>query len=157
MKPRHFPILAVLVFAGLIHAQPLAYNIGMVLPQQNAENPLPPTFQGLPSNFARNNDGVTPQPLAFQDSVTGNIIYVESDGRHVSAISPGGKILWTRDPFADAHLQPYRFRRPIIIWVGRFWFGLGKNREQKLGITFNSSQFGTLDDMTGDFQFCGQD
>ena len=47
-------------------------------------------------------------PYTFRDADSGIVFYVESDGRHVSAISPEGKILWSRDPFLDAHLEQDR-------------------------------------------------
>src|SRR4051812_12323564 len=46
-------------------------------------------------------------PTTFKDADSGIVFYVESDGRHVSAISPDGKILWSRDPFLDSHLAHY--------------------------------------------------
>ena len=37
-------------------------------------------------------------PHTYRDPDSGIIFYVETDGRHVSAINPDGKILWSRDP-----------------------------------------------------------
>jgi hypothetical protein len=99
---------------------------------------------------------------AYKDADSGVIFYVESDGRHLAAISPDGKVLWNRDPFSDSHLEPYRTNQPKIVWVGQAqkWEleaistkGSGKF----ISIDYNSSQFGVVDIKTGDFTFMGQD
>lgn len=87
-------------------------------------------------------------PYAYRDADSGIVFYVESDGRHVSAISPEGKLLWSRDPFAEAHLAFYRTRAPRIVFIGRY--------KGNLAISFNSTQSGNLDIKTGDFTFTGQ-
>ena len=51
-------------------------------------------------------------PQTYQDPRTGIILYLESDGRHIAAISRDGKLLWARDPFADSHLPFYRTNKP---------------------------------------------
>ena len=99
-------------------------------------------------------------PHAYKDPESGIIIYVESDGRHISAINPDGKIFWSRDPFADAHLEFYRTRTPRINYVGKAWpqdedHWAKKGVKKVIGITYNSSQFGFLDLKTGDFTFGG--
>lgn len=88
-------------------------------------------------------------PYAYRDADSGIVFYVESDGRHVSAISPDGKLLWSRDPFADAHLPLYRTRAPRIVFIGR--------DRGNLAVSFSSTQSGTLDVKTGDFTYTGQD
>ena|ERR1035437_10236101 len=115
--------------------------------------PIPKALQELPHGVGVNNDNDTIRPMVFHDPVTGNYFYVESDGRHITAFTPEGKILWHRNPFVDAHLEPYRFTKPIICLIGREEYP-GRH---KLAIGFNSSQGGTLDDKTGDFEFGGQD
>ncbi len=99
-----------------------------------------------------NNETQTIKPLIFRDPVTQNYFYVESDGRHVTAFAPDGRILWHRNPFVDANLAPYRKSKPVIVWIGR-----SLNDKGSLGISFNSSQFGRLNEATGDFHFEGQD
>ena len=88
-------------------------------------------------------------PYIYKDAESGIMFYVEKDGRHVSAISPAGQILWSRDPFTDSHLPFYRTTTPRIVSIGR-WKGI-------LAISFDSSQYGNLDIKTGDFTFGGQD
>jgi hypothetical protein len=54
----------------------------------------------------------------YKDQHSGIILYVESDARHISAISRAGKLLWTRDPFKDAHLEFYRTKHPQVADLG---------------------------------------
>ena len=102
-------------------------------------------------------------PQVIQDPVTKVIFYLESDGRHIAAISPDGKLLWNRDPFVDAKLQPYRLKRPLICyfdfvdpdwWKIHRWLG---KVEDFIGINFNSSQYGVIRKDTGEFTWLGQD
>jgi len=108
-----------------------------------------------------------PLPYTYKDADTGIIFCVESDGRHVTAISPDGKILWSKDPFADAHLEHYRTDTPRIVlldevdksdephqWIVRAMAQKGISKF--ICISFNSSQSGCLDFRTGDFTFLGQ-
>lgn len=92
--------------------------------------------------------------LIYKDPAANVIIYVETDGRHVVAISPDGKILWRKDPFVDGGLQPYRQARPTITYVGRCMRpeDVGKN----FCLSFSSSQSGAMDIGTGKFIFGGQ-
>jgi hypothetical protein len=53
-----------------------------------------------------------PGPQVFQDMGSRTTLYVETDGRHVSAISRDGKLLWTKDPYKDADIPPYRTEKP---------------------------------------------
>ena len=101
-------------------------------------------------------------PQAYKDAGSGVIFYVESDGRHVAAIGPDGKVLWNRDPFSDARLEFYRTKTPRIVYIGKtsprneaYWATNGIPKV--IGIAYNSSQFGELDVRTGDFKFHGQD
>jgi hypothetical protein len=100
-------------------------------------------------------------PIAYTEGVTKTILYVETDGRHLSAISFDGRVLWTRDPFADAHLKPYRVDNPRItsIYKPVPWM-LGSRRDPKryfVAIGFDSAQTGVVDVSTGAFSFVGQD
>jgi hypothetical protein len=40
-------------------------------------------------------------PVAYVDRATETVFYVESDGRHVSAVRLDGTVLWTRDLYSD--------------------------------------------------------
>jgi hypothetical protein len=94
----------------------------------------------------------------YTDPHSGIIFYVESDARHVSAISRDGKLLWTRDPFKDAHLELYRTKHPQIAKIGpgpkAVW--VKGNPRDFIYIDFNSSQFGLLRISDGQFFFGGQ-
>lgn len=103
-----------------------------------------------------------PGPQAYRDADSGIIFYVESDGRHVAALSKEGNVLWHRDPFTDSKLQLYRTKQPRIVWIGQpqKWMVeamSSKGAGRFISISYNSSQFGVIDIKTGDFTFMGQD
>jgi len=100
------------------------------------------------------------KPLSFKDPNTSTFFYVESDGRHLAAISSDGKLLWVRNPFEDRHLCPYRTPRPTIIGIEsaksdkhtaaiRYWGG--DISHDLLFVQFSGSQFGVIDQITGDY------
>jgi hypothetical protein len=101
-------------------------------------------------------------PFTYRDEGTGILLYVESDGRHVAAFDPTGKLLWVSDPYLQAGFCPYRTSRPIIYsiapaedyfaWRFRMEYGPGPYLE----ITFDSSQFGDIDLSNGNFHGIGQ-
>ncbi|HEY0655476.1 MAG TPA: hypothetical protein VGD65_20215 [Chryseosolibacter sp.] len=73
----------------------------------------------------------------------------------ITAFSENGKLLWKSDPWLDNKLPNYRVERPYIVY-----FALGKNEntnEEVIRITYNNTQFGTIDRRTGKFTFHGQD
>jgi hypothetical protein len=104
--------------------------------------------------------------MAYKDSRTFISFYVESDGRHLAAIDSDGNLLWVRNPFEDQNLCPYRTARPVIRSLATtdirpgmadVMLSRGMNpSHQFLEIKFDSSQFGVLDETTGDFFFAGQ-
>lgn len=108
--------------------------------------------------------------IAYRDSKTGIFFYVESDGRHLAAINPGGKLLWVRDPFEDGGLCPYRNARPVIRSVrpydvpAAFANNIAEVMRRRganpshpfIWIEFDSTQFGEVDQTTGDFLYEGQ-
>ncbi len=94
----------------------------------------------------------------YRDAETGIFFYLESDGRHVAAISPDGKLLWNRDPFADAHLEFYRTDKPQIVRIGKPIARMTRGTTNRvILINYNSTQTGTLDMQTGKFEYLGQD
>jgi len=101
-------------------------------------------------------------PIAYADPKLKTVFYVESDGRHVSAISFDGQILWTRNPFVDAKLEPYRVAEPKIVRIGPSG-GLGPSgwkpdpKGTYISVTFNSTQFGIINTANGDFADGGRD
>ena len=103
-------------------------------------------------------------PQTYRDSKTGTILYVETDGRHMAAISADGKLLWHRDPFQDAQLPYYRFKHPQVVYLGpasesRPPAHLPRQEEpsQFVAISLANSQFGFLKISNGEFKFYGQD
>jgi|ERR1035441_7896693 hypothetical protein len=87
-------------------------------------------------------------PHTYKDTESGIIFLVEADGRHITAISPDGRILWRKDPHAN--LENYRTDNPSIVKIG--WHG----DKWPLFIVFNSSQAGWIDEKTGDFHETGR-
>ena len=57
-------------------------------------------------------------PVAYSDKKLQRVFYVESDGQHLSCIGFDGKVMWTRVPFVDARLKPYRMEKPRIVSIG---------------------------------------
>ncbi|MGA7631783.1 MAG: hypothetical protein WCB11_13535 [Terriglobales bacterium] len=101
-----------------------------------------------------------PGPQVYKNPSSGTLFYVETDGRHVSAISSEGKLLWSKDPFKDAHLPFYRTEKLQIIHIGPAPKGVhphGEESSKFVSIVFNSSQSGLLRMSNGDFEFLGQD
>jgi hypothetical protein len=101
-----------------------------------------------------------PGPQVFKDSASGTLLYIESDGRHVAAISHDGKLLWNRDPFKDAHLPFYRTEKPQIVYIlpaSKSQIPAGEKPDKFVGVSFNNSQFGVMRIGDGDFYFVGQD
>jgi hypothetical protein len=100
--------------------------------------------------------------MTYRDPRTSILFYVESDGRHLGAIDLNGRLLWVRNPYEDkpAFCQ-YRTPRPIIGFIGPAELSAnmagiltswgGQPDHTFLEIKFDSSQFGILDETTGDF------
>jgi hypothetical protein len=130
--------------------------------------PPPPSFRTDCSTPAPANVPLAPaepgRALVYRDKQTDVLLYVESDGRHLAAVSPKGELLWVRDPFVDQNLCPYRTSRPIIVYVGpTSWSGdetsIAKHfkiNSHVVEIRFDSSQFGVVDLSNGKFFFAGQ-
>ena len=100
-----------------------------------------------------------PGPQVYKETSSGTLLYVESDGRHVAAISPDGKLLWNRDPFTEGHLEFYRTNKPQIVYIGPVSKSspAGVQPGEFVAVAFNSSQFGVLKISNGEFRFQGQD
>jgi len=96
----------------------------------------------------------------YKDPNSGTLFYVETNGRHVAAISGDGRLLWSKDPFKDGRLPFYRTKKPQIVYIGPAQKGVhppGEESSKFVSIAFNSSQSGLLRMSTGDFEFLGQD
>jgi len=99
--------------------------------------------------------------MSYKDPKTLITFYVESDGRHVSAIDADGKLLWVRNPWEDSPVFcQYRTPMPVIDSLMQtelagdpsYLKSRGANLEHTfLKLQFDSSQYGLLDEATGDF------
>ena len=101
-----------------------------------------------------------PGPQTYMNPNNGTLFYVETDGRHVAAISGDGKLLWIREPYKDPKVEFYRSANPQIIYIGSSpkWYQPPKSESDRyVGISFSNSQFGVLKVSNGDFTFLGQD
>jgi hypothetical protein len=99
----------------------------------------------------------------FQDPETKVTFYIESDRHHIAAIAPNGKLLWVRDPFEDSKMPYYRGPQHSPIWsVGIANTGYEKQMRGENGsvrfveVKFVSSQYGLINQATGQFIFLGQ-
>ena len=112
-------------------------------------------------------DPTRAKPLAFKDPRTLISFYVESDGRHLAAIDPNGTLLWVRNPYEDLPgACPYRTPRPVIgrievveitpIYASELQRRGANPSHQFIAITFDSSQFGVVDETNGDYLPEGQ-
>lgn len=115
-------------------------------------------------------DPARAKAFVYKDQRSTISLYVESDGRHLVAKDSDGRLLWIRTPFEDAGLCPYRTPHPIIYEIDTVDFlpDFGERAApslKKLGmlsthkyvqIHFDSSQFGLVDETSGNFFFEGQ-
>jgi len=101
-------------------------------------------------------------PMAYKDPRTSMTFYVESDGRHLVAIDSRGTLLWVRNPYEEAGGScPYRTPRPVIGSLKQTELSeidranlqrRGANLQHTfLALEFDSSQYGVLDESSGDF------
>jgi len=123
-------------------------------------------FFMLPLSFAQDQTYIAkyltdfPGPQVYKDPTSGTLLYIETDGRHVAAMSVEGKLLWIRDPFKDAHLAFYRTQNPQIVYIGpasKAHRLAGEKAEKFVEIAFNNSQAGLMRISNGQFYFSGQD
>jgi hypothetical protein len=101
-------------------------------------------------------------PMSYKDPKTSITFYVESDGRHLVAIDSIGKLLWVRNPWEDSGaFCQYRTPRPVIDSLKQTELTeidranlkpRGANLVHKfIALQFDSSQYGVVDESTGDF------
>ncbi len=99
-------------------------------------------------------------PQVYKDPKSGTLLYLETDGRHLAAIAPDGKLLWSRDPFSDAHLSFYRFRNPKVVNIRAIAPASDPEEPEPdkfVAVFLANSQFGWLRISDGEFRFLGQD
>lgn len=146
-------------------------NNGSLLPPPVSESFLVrslcrQTFASLPNpnstfQLERDFDGFTvlhfQRPLGFRPPGEDVVYLVESDGRHVKAVTCDAVLLWRVNPFDDAALQPYRLEEPRIVTIGPSHSSSPFQLHTFVAIAYDSSQFGVLHPETGFFTFLGQD
>jgi hypothetical protein len=94
----------------------------------------------------------------YKDPTSGVVLYIETDGRHVAAISSEGKLLWTRAPFEG--LPYYRVKDPQVSGIGplsKWDTSHGSKAGEFVAVFLANSQFGLLRLSDGEFKFQGQD
>jgi hypothetical protein len=125
--------------------------------------PFPAPAQQVPQSTVTVVDEWHVVPVVLRDPKTKILYILESDGRHISAITPAGKLLWSRNPFVDKKLSTYRLVYPLIVYFDfpdPAWWKIHRHLgpvSDFIAINFNSSQFGAVNKKTGDFTFFGQD
>jgi hypothetical protein len=115
-------------------------------------------------------DPARAKAFVYKDPHSAISLSVDADGRHLVATDSSGRVLWVCNPFEDAGLCPYRTPHPVIYEI-HFVDSLPDFGErmapylQKMGmlpthryvqIHFDSSQFGLVDETSGNFFFEGQ-
>ena len=106
-------------------------------------------------------------PMAYKDPSSSIVIYVESDGRHIAATDADGKLLWVRNPWEESHaFCQYRTPRPVVDSLKKMELNdaarsnlkaSGANLDHTfVSLSYDSSQFGMLDELTGEFYPGGQ-
>jgi hypothetical protein len=111
-------------------------------------------------------------PVAYADRATETLFYVESDGRHVSAVRFDGHVLWTRDLHSDAQRVLWsREQSDDEAELDRLFRDDVRDRKIVsieptepqdqakvcLSITFSSGDFGVIDATSGRFIWLGRD
>ena len=112
------------------------------------------------SNWTLYGEHMLDLPHSYKDDDSGIIFRVESDGRHVTAMNPDGRILWSKDTLADSHLESYRTNNAHIVYIHKADADNVLLRGKKgdfIAISFNkisrAELFGILDVKTGDFSY----
>ena len=103
-----------------------------------------------------------PRKISLFDSLTNNKYVLDKKYIMITAYNNKKKIIWKTDPYLDNRILPYRTNRPRII---SFKFGKTpdyyvnkvKSGKTVLWITYNNTQYGFIDLVTGEYYFCGQD
>jgi hypothetical protein len=96
------------------------------------------------------------------DYLATGLLVGDSDGRHLAAISEAGELIWLRNPWEDKPaFCPYRTPRPIISHIESIEFNevYANNLKSRgvnlshafLYIQFDLSQYGVIDESSGDF------
>jgi hypothetical protein len=97
-------------------------------------------------------DGI---PRVLKDPKTGVRYVLDSAHIYIEAIDEHGKTIWKTDPWKDNKLPAYRTIRPIVVA-----FGIGKKEytddKTVILISYDNTQTGYIDLLTGKFKFLAQ-
>ena len=96
------------------------------------------------------------EKFTLVDTISGIKFTLDSTQIYVTAIDKSGKQLWRTDPWKDNNLMEYRVKRPIIVKFG-FANNQWTDNKEVIWITYNNTQFGIIDKLTGKFTWFGQD
>jgi hypothetical protein len=89
------------------------------------------------------------------DHASNMTFVLDSTRINITAYDSYNKVVWRTDPWSDNKLTAYRVARPTIVY-----YQLQKKvgfEEEVIWITYNNTQFGTVDKATGKFTWMGQD
>jgi hypothetical protein len=75
---------------------------------------------------------------------------------NISAYDFSNKLIWRTDPWLDNKLIAYRVKRPLVVYYA-FKPNWGTDDKEFIWISYNSTQFGTIDRRTGKFHDMGRD
>ena len=81
---------------------------------------------------------------------------LDSQRINISAYDFSNKLIWRTDPWLDNKLTPYRVKRPLLIYWS-FKPNWGPDEKLVLWVSYNSTQFGTVDRRTGKLHYMGRD
>ena len=75
-------------------------------------------------------------------------------------VADAGRPFRNKDPFVDAKLEPYRSAKPKIVGIGPPLKWMKKHmrpNRRYVAVSYDSTQFGIVDEYNGDLTFLGQD
>jgi hypothetical protein len=102
------------------------------------------------------------ESITLIDSVTNNYFVLDASQIFITAFNEKNKKIWKTDPYKDNSICEYRTKRPVII---EYRFGKSPdnfpNYEKEgikvIWITYNNTQFGFVDLISGKYYWLGQD
>jgi hypothetical protein len=100
----------------------------------------------LPSTLLAG-DSAWSKPIVLQDPVTKVVFYLESDRRHVAAISPEGKLLWCAEIIRSGEAGGQAFsisdigfkNKDFLQYAGWAGGGIGGTIDKKTGVVAESN------------------
>jgi hypothetical protein len=81
---------------------------------------------------------------------------LDSQRINISAYDFSNKLMWQTDPWLDNKLIAYQVKRPVLVHFA-FRPNWGTDDKEVIWISYNNTQFGTVDRRTGKFHYMGKD